>query len=48
MMVTENEHKKNFFVNMVEIKKAIRDCIQKGGDLKNVESKYGIKFVKPF
>lgn len=37
----------NLFLRMLEIKKEIRKCVQSGGDLKNVESKYGIKFAKP-
>lgn len=47
MGVIKNKHKKNFFANMIEINKDIKDCIENGGDLKDVESKYGIKFIKP-
>lgn len=44
----ENQAKKdNLFVKMLEIKRSIRDCIQNGGDLKEVEKQYGIKFAKP-
>jgi hypothetical protein len=43
----EKKKDKNIFIRMLEIKRAIRDCIQNGGDLKQVEKKYGIKFAKP-
>lgn len=49
MEVAVNRNKKaNGFVKMIEIKKAIRECIQNGGNLNDVQERYGIKFAKPF
>lgn len=40
-------HVKNVFLRMLEDKRAIRECIRKGGDLKMLEQNRGIKFAKP-
>ena len=37
----------NFFLKLIKIKKEIRDCVQNGRDLKDVEKNYGIRFSKP-
>ncbi len=37
----------NVFLRMLEDKRAIRECIRKGGDLKTLEQSRGIKFAKP-
>ena len=42
------ENKKdNFFLKLIKIKKEIRECVQNGGNLQNVEDNYGIRFSKP-
>ena len=41
------EQPKNIFRQMLEDKKAIRRCIQKSGDLKELAKKRGIKFANP-
>ena len=41
------EPSKNVFWRMLEDKRAIRECILKGGDLKKLEKERGIKFTKP-
>ena len=46
-MAKKEINKENIFVKMLEIKRAIRKCIQNGGNLKQVEEEYGIKFAKP-
>ena len=40
------EPSKNVFWRMREDKRAIRECILKGGDLKKLEKERGIKFAK--
>ena len=47
IMAKKEINKENIFVKMLEIKRAIRKCIQNGGNLKQVEEEYGIKFAKP-
>ncbi len=37
----------NFFLKLIKIKKEIRDCVQNGRDLKDVEKNYGTRFSKP-
>lgn len=37
----------NVFMRMLEDKRAIRECLLKGGDLKKLEKDRGIKFAKP-
>lgn len=39
--------KANIFQRMLEDKRAIRRCIQKGGDLNKLAKQRGIKFVTP-
>jgi len=44
----EERKRDNIVLKMLEIKRAIKDCVQNGGELSDVEKKYGIRFVKPF
>ena len=37
----------NFFLKLIKIKKEIRDCVQNGGNLQQIEHNYGIRFTKP-
>lgn len=46
-MKTRNEKPKNLFQKILEDKRAIRECIQKNGDLKKVAKERGIKFATP-
>ena len=39
--------KENFFLKLIEIKKEIRNCVQNGGNLHQIEKQYGIRFSKP-
>lgn len=42
------KHKtKSIFQKVLEDKRAIRDCIQKGGDVKQLAKERGIQFVTP-
>ena len=42
------ENKKdNFFLKIITIKKEIPECVPNGGNLRNVEDNYGIRFSKP-
>lgn len=43
----DKNKKENFFLKLIKIKKEIRECVQNGGNLQNVESNYGIRFTKP-
>ena len=43
----DKKKNENFFLKLIEIKKKIRDCVQSGRDLKDVEKNYGISFSKP-
>ena len=43
----DKKKNENFFLKLIKIKKEIRDCVQSGRDLKDVEKKYGIRFSKP-
>ena len=44
----DKKKNENFFLKLIKIKKEIRDCVQQsGGDLKDVEKNYGIRFSKP-
>ena len=43
----DKKKNENFFLKLVKIKKEIRDCVQNGRDLKDVEKNYGIRFSKP-
>nr|WP_287856149.1 hypothetical protein [Prevotella sp.] len=43
----DKKKNENFFLKLIKIKKEIRDCVQNGGDLKDVEKNYGIRFSKP-
>ena len=38
---------KSIFQRVLEDKRAIRDCIQKGGDVKQLAKERGIQFVTP-
>lgn len=39
--------KENLFQRMLDDKRAIRHCIQHGGDLKALAKQRGIKFARP-
>ena len=41
------KEKVNIFQRMLEDKRAIRQCIQKGEDLKKLAEQRGIKFATP-
>lgn len=43
----DKKKNENFFLKLIKIKKEIRDCVQNGRDLKDVEKNYGIRFSKP-
>ena len=43
----DKKKNENFFLKLVKIKKAIRDCVQNGRDLEDVAKNYGIRFSKP-
>lgn len=43
----DKKKNENFFLKLIKIKKEIRDWVQNGGDLKDVEKNYGIRFSKP-
>ena len=43
----DKKKNENFFLKLVKIKKEIRNCVQSGRDLKDVEKNYGIRFSKP-
>lgn len=48
MMEKKIKHKtKSIFQKVLEDKRAIRDCIQKGGDVKQLAKERGIQFVTP-
>ena len=43
----DKKKNENFFLKLIKIKKEIRDCVQNGRDLKDVEKNYGIRFSTP-
>ena len=43
----DKKKNENFLLNLIKIKKEIHDCVQNGGDLKDVEKNYGIRCSKP-
>ncbi len=43
----KKEEQKNVFRQMLDDKRAIRQCIQKKGDLKKLAETRGIKFATP-
>lgn len=43
----KKEKPKNIFRTMLEDKRAIRECIRKGGNLQKLEKERGIKFATP-
>lgn len=43
----KKEKPKNIFRTMLEDKRAIRECIRKGGNLQKLEKERGIKFAPP-
>ena len=43
----DKKKNENFFLKLIKIKKEIRDCVQNGRDLRDVEKNYGIRFSKP-
>ena len=51
MQALSNEYKtkkkQSVFLRMIEDKKAIRECIRKGGDLNLLAIERGLKFAKP-
>lgn len=48
LMKKITEHKnKSIFRRVLEDKQVIRECIQKGGDIKQVAKDLGIKFATP-
>lgn len=46
-MTAEERKKKSVFWKVIEDKKAIRECLQSGGDLEKLAKERGLKFVKP-
>ncbi len=46
-MTAEERKKKSVFWKVIEDKKAIRECLQNGGDLAKLAEERGIKFAKP-
>lgn len=47
IMEMEKTEKKNFFIKLLEDKKAMRECIQNGGDVNKTAKEHGIKLVTP-
>ena len=45
--IIKKEKQQNIFRRMLEDKRAIRECILKGGDLKKLAKDRGIKCAKP-
>lgn len=43
----EKTEKKNFFIKLLEDKKAMRECIQNGGDVNKTAKEHGIKLATP-
>jgi len=43
----DKNKKGNFFLKLIEIKKEIKNCVQNGGNLQQIEERYGIRFSKP-
>ena len=46
-MKTPKVETKSFFHKLLEAKRAIRECIQKNGDLKKLAKERDIKFATP-
>ena len=46
-MEKEEQKKTNFFIKLLEDKKAMRECIQKGGDVDKTAKEHGIKLATP-
>ena len=46
-MKTPKVETKSFFQKLLEYKRAIRECIQKNGDLKKLAKERDIKFATP-
>ena len=46
-MDKKQEKRKNFFIKLLEDKKAMRECIQKGGDVTKTAEERGIKLATP-
>lgn len=46
-MTAEERKKKSVFWKVIEDKKAIRKCIQSGGDLEKLAKERGLKFATP-
>lgn len=47
MEKTTERKKKSIFQRVLDDKRAIRQCIQKGGDVKKVAEERGIRFATP-
>lgn len=47
MEKTTERKKKSVFQRVLDDKRAIRQCIQKGGDVKKVAEERGIRFATP-
>lgn len=45
--VADKGKKKSIFQQVLEDKRAIRECIQKGGDIKQMAKERGIRFATP-
>lgn len=43
----EKAEKQNFFIKFLEDKKAMRECIQNGGDVNKTAEEHGIKLATP-
>ena len=43
----DKKKEENFFLKLIKIKKEIRDCVQSGRDLIDVEKNYVIRFSNP-
>ena len=44
---TDTKERKSVFLKMIEDKKAIADCINKGGNLQQLAKERRIRFAKP-
>ena len=47
MSQKEKKQEKNFFVKILEDKKAMKECIQHGGDVAKTAEEHGIKLATP-
>ncbi len=43
----DKEEKRNFFIRLLEDKKAMKECIQNGGDVNKTAEERGIKLATP-